>query len=246
MRTLAALFALVQLSLATTVDARIITLEPDDYASGANLSDLGQGAHLYTFSNLTGAPNRSAVYAQSNSDCTSSPLACDAFSGTMGFSSDPGALGTLYGDWFDILSASICWRRVNVGGAGASCNDLESFTALLIEFDRPTDYVELSGAYLSDAPMLFVFDAAFNVIGTCLQTSGGCTSTSVHRSGYEYGLRTLSLATDAPTISYVLAAGAGGNTSLDLLNYRVPEPATLGLFAVGLLGLMARRKTLPS
>lgn len=244
MRIFAILLALLG---ASTAGATIITIEPDSYRPGQDLSNLGEGARLYSFTNVREpweivSPSLASVYAQRNQSCVDDPYRCDAATGAQGFGNTSEPLSALYGDWFEVHAAANCWQWFNTGGPSNRCDD-DPFRAMLIEFDRPTDYVEISGALLSDPPSMIAFDADFNILGGCGYGDGpNCSGLYNSRPSFEFNLRTVSLITETPLISYVLAGGTAGNSSLDNLRYRVPEPGTLALFALGLLGLGIRRK----
>ena len=70
--------------VAVPAQADVITLDPDFYAAGTDLSHVGPGVTLSVISGT--ADNNlllSAVYARRNPLCSSDPFACDAFTGSQ-------------------------------------------------------------------------------------------------------------------------------------------------------------------
>lgn len=218
------------------LQADLITIDPDAYAAGADLSEAAPGASLRTITNLGATPAGSAfaelpVYARHNPVCVSDPYLCDATTGTLGFSPFGDAEGPLYGNWFNFIEAANCWSLARTGQDALSFCDQSrnAFRALLIEFHDPTDYVAISGAFLSDEPHLIAFDASFNRLGLAQ-----VTRVLRYGEGFHHNLGHALFSTPVPLISYVVVAAVSGNSSLDNLRYRVSEPSALLLLLVGL------------
>lgn len=227
---------------AVPASADLITLEPDSFAAGADVSHASPGVTLWSLtatSSLDSPLMLSPVYARNNPACASNPFACDAVTGSQGFSPYSDGDGRLFGNWNGSRSVGHCFADVHTGALGGSsynsCADAGNQRALLIQFDAPTDFVEIAGAWSHDFPMMVAFDANFHVVpvsdlGTWLPRLG------------EYHQNVLSITSSTSNISYVLAGSVGDATSLDALRYQsVPEPSTLALGAIGLVALFRAR-----
>lgn len=254
--------ALAGIFAAASANASLISVEPDNYAPGTDLStnSAHHGVALATWSsNGQGAYGFSPVYAAVDPTCETDSGSCNyAVSGTNVFSSTPDGDGfgmawnadTSAVDTFQILGESFC-----------NCRD--PFRGLLIIFDGQTDYVEISGRFWSDVPVLWAFDSDLNWLGVSDHNSWvhlvsdipcflyGDVSCEQGPSGARNVLttsyRSQSGATD---IAYVLAGGWSASASLDLLRFNapshsVPEPGTLALLSLGLIGVgfVRRRRT---
>ena len=100
-------------------------------------------------------------------------------------------------------------------------------------FAQPTDFVELSGVWRGDYPMLYAFDEALHLLGfvtpdQILSTQGTMNKGLVSFTSPEFDIK------------YVVAGGSLGPTGLDTLTYKVPEPATWLLIGVGILMFFRR------
>jgi hypothetical protein len=220
---------------AASARADIITIEPDSYAAGADLSHVGAGA---TLSVIRGTADNtlasSPVYARHNPVCETNPFSCDAVTGTQGFGTDS-ADGRLFGNFGEYAYRCFAYTFGSYQGSGA-CSDARP--GLLIAFDTAADFVEIAGAWNSDFTTLYAFDDHFNLIG-----SGA--GPRLPKQG-EYNRSVASFSSSAQNIRYVVAGSVGGGIALDTLRYRaVPEPSTLALSAMGLafaFGARARRR----
>jgi hypothetical protein len=222
--------------MAGAAHAEIITIDPDNYAAGTNLSSSIAGVGLSGFSKdfSGGAVSHDAIYSAADPRCSSNPADCKAVTGAHVFSKESGGVEDfLGGRWFEASSARYCFETSVCSGG---------FSALLIDFATPTDFVEISGRFLSDSPLLYAFDASRNFLG------GGCCTTPGQWNSFTTGTSLFQSAT--ANISYVIAAGWSSNSSLDVLRYNetasVPAPGTALLFAAGLAGAwLSRRRARP-
>src|SRR5690348_11995510 len=84
--------------------ASIITIDPDDFAAGTNLTAATPGALLWS-AHITGSADDplslSAVYARHDAGCDDlDPLTgCYAFTGSQGFSPSSTPVGSLQNNW---------------------------------------------------------------------------------------------------------------------------------------------------
>ena len=150
-----------------------------------------------------------------------------------------------YGMAFDYWQ---CYGNSRLGGTSRSCR--EYWSVLEIGFDAGTDFVQIRSSWNSDAPALFAYDSLGNELFSCIPNGvsgpgasagspAGClNSTSTNQSW----VSTLTLRSDATDISRVVFGGWAGAGHALQLTYSVPEPGTLALFALGILGLVTQHK----
>ena len=136
--------------------ADLITIEPDAFAAGTDLSAATAGVLLWT-ARVTGSPadplSLTPVYAQHSSACDGDGAGsgpCYAATGTQGFSPVPDPEGTLF-SWSSDRHPANCFAQLNNPDFnGPACGTFAGFTALLIELTVPTSFVEIAGAWNSD------------------------------------------------------------------------------------------------
>lgn len=244
---IAATFAVIANIIALPAVAYIITVDPDFFAPGTDISKATPGVRLATFTTDgrvvghtgTVSPTWSPVYAAEDPNCFARPEYCGAPTWSRTFSPFVNPETAPYSDWLYVVTAASCLR------GGLSCS--EQFRAMVISFDQPTDYVELSGTYYEDYSGMLAFDSSFNPIGFSLD---GGTFVRPRWDEFEYGINNFSIQTEQPLIAHVLAGGVLGLGGLDALRFNlvprsVPEPGALVLFCIG-LGILrvAKRRNL--
>lgn len=210
------ILAVVLNLVCTPAEATMIEIEPDNYAVGTNLSNVFHGVTLNRYS-----------YRHRNSG-DQQPIYDPVYSTLM-----PGPSGPLgFGYYEYARDAAQCWSGYS------TC---VSFSALLLQFDTPVNYVEL--AYYSsgaDPGQIFVFGADLQIIGNCSGSPWDGPCSSVEHWGYDYRNGTISFTINdrAPLIYSAIIAGDSGSTYLDSLRYNtVPEPSAIFLLAMGMVGL---------
>ena len=230
---------------ARPADADIITIEPDDFAAGTNLTAATDGVLLWT-ARITGMAVDplllSAVYAQRSPACADGDLStqCFAVTGIQGFSPFSAPEGTLLG-WSSDRHPAACFSQLNnpdYAGPNA-CGMFVGFTALLIELSLPTNFVEIAGAWNADFVELRALDADFNLL-SLPQT----LTTDPRLPGYA-NTGTVVMTSPLATMKYVFAGSTEGGIALDRLSFeqvpepstQVPEPSTLLLTIAGFAGL---------
>lgn len=213
----AQLMALAVMAHMTPAAAYIVTLEPDDYAAGTDVSEAWahEGIHLET---VRGNPIVSSpVFSQD-------PSFFPAFTGSRVF----GRFGALN----EIPSCYYIPSRPCVPNA--------SFSALRIDFDRPIDFIEVFGTYSVDQFGMRLLGAD----GSIVQTVFGATTLS-REGGFTYAVSQASR--EAHDIYSVVIGGFIGGSGIDMIrvnvpDLNVPEPGTMALFCIGLLGAATMRR----
>ena len=206
--------------------ADIITIEPDDFAAGTDLSHVGLGVTLWTI-RLTSDKTftYSPVYSAVDPDCGVDPTVCAATTGTHVFS----PLDTGIDSGRSYQSSRTVARCFSNPPAG--CTFEPDGVAMLLEFDTAADFVEMGSAFNFDASYFVAFDAQFNRLST---TVGAFTDHIP--GGYSKPVTTISA--PAGDIKYLLAGSIEGGVGLDALRYHaVPEPSTLAYGLMGLVGV---------
>ena len=221
--------------------ADVITLEPDAFAPGTNVTYAGTGVTLWTVTNqyLLGVSSLaySPVYVRSNPTCEVNPFHCDAVTGTQGFSPYGDGTGTLYGNFHDTSHVSPCFASVTdptPPDMGNPCGTFAGQSALLMTFDGTADFVEIATSWNMDYGDLVAYDASFNLVASAMYGTLLPETTRYNQS-------VLSLS--APNMKYVVAGSVGDAIALDTIRYStVPEPSTLVLSGLGFAALVRARR----
>lgn len=206
--------------------ASLITIDPESYAPGTNISHQFPGVTLSTRVFGNGAWAEQDVFSVT---CGSHPL-CPGVGNTI-FGYERG--GSLVGGFYSEAGAAVACLGAQ---PSAWCMRYEQ-EFLEITFDNPTSYITVESAHYSDWPMFWAFDA----LGNLLQLSDERTFTAPWPNNT---FETATLTSTIPNISRLVVSGSLGVVRLDRITYAsVPEPGTFGLLALGILGgLMARRR----
>lgn len=223
--------------------ATLIRIEPDDYAAGTDLSNLFPGVSLATYSNVNrdGYFDFLPVTVGHDTECDQGIRNCKAVTGSN-YLVGPGFVS---GAW---SFPTNCFTDSEVRNGNAPCGtEIEwpyAANFLVLSFTDPTDFVELTAAWLYDHMIARAYDANFNLVGFTQGSFGmECQGENAFR---EYCTNRVSLISQVPQISYVVAGSWAGIAHLDTItfNRNVPEPGTLALFGISLaaLGLARRRK----
>lgn len=238
------------LSATAPSHATLIAIEPDDFAADQNISYMS-GARLSAISKLSdGSLLESAVIARDMpSTCVPSPgLPSCAATGTKIFGHDQAPLGR-----------SNLWGEVEDAVAyyeGAIADSLFFRTVLRIDFDTPTNYVDVLGAFWDgDSVGMSAFNADGVEVARCIlggipgSEPGDCRSVysedAIGPSGI-WGWYRTSVQSSVADISFVLIGGAANYRQLDQIRFDIPEPGTALLMLTGLIPLLFRRRATAS
>lgn len=243
--------AMVALSLlASHAGASLITFDPNDYAEGTRLND---------------AVDEVAVSTLQGGDVFSSPVIDESQQTPSGFI-DAGPIGD------HVLSTSATtndeWMASELqffDSEFETLSALQTYHAgfLLFEFAQPTDFISLLSLELfpdagwgggSDPQRFFFYDADGNLIDWRMEGPSNplpaedAPSLPDESSPYAYFYNEFSM----DGVKYLAASGESEPTSFGRLQFRtegasqIPEPSTLILSVLGLLGLGLCRRFGPA
>jgi hypothetical protein len=217
----AQLMALAVMAHMTPAAAYIVTMEPDDYAAGTDISEAWahEGIHLET---VTGNPIvTSPVFSQD-------PSFFPAFSGSR-----------VFGRFGAINDITRCYYEPS-----PTCNPypFDDYTFLHIDFDRPIDFIEVFGTYSVDSFGMKLLGADGRVIQT-VYNSTALWSEGIGRFTYAVS----QASRESHDIYGVVIGGIIGGSSIDMIrvnvpDLNVPEPGTMALLCIGLLGAATTRR----
>ena len=218
--------------------ADLITIEPDNFAAGTNVSAVTPGVLLWSalITGTAGDPlHLSAVYAVHSSACDDSDLSttCYAATGSQGFSPFSSPEGSLL-TWSSDRHPAQCLAFLNGASSGPdTCSSLYAgFRALLIELTDPTSFVQVAGGWNSDYLELRALDENFHLLALS-QT----LTIDPRLPGYAT-TGTVTMTAPTATMKYIFAGSTEGGIALDQVQFAsVPEPSTLLLTFAGLVGL---------
>ena len=235
----ALLFALV---MATPANAIIVTIDPDEFDNGTNLASVYPGV---TIRFLNAAPGTGAEfrdpYVMEDIGCYTPGASCLAATGAKLFS---GLTGTADSGSPSISEAAYCFQNGDFCASAAQhWGGRVGFNLLLVEFQQATDFAQISGTFLNDFVMAYAFDSNFNQVA--VSQFGGQFDFSRCRDGTsnDWCTNTVSVESSQQNISWMLAGSWAGIAFVDDLKFHgVPEPSSLSLFGLAILGLVIRRK----
>ncbi|MFC4311724.1 PEP-CTERM sorting domain-containing protein [Steroidobacter flavus] len=215
-----------------------ITIDASSYAPGAVVGGAYEGITLSHVTFTETGLQTSAVYALG---CTPETRGCDA-QGTAMFGWQK-ANGKAFTSWNSSAGLiSDCLQQHH-----ADCYSQPQHL-LEVTFDRATDFIQFDATQVTDSPWAWAFDAA----GNLLPLTPTLTIDSL------LGHQSLRLTSNEGNISRVLLAGNDGYSIVNRISYNgaaataaptttVPEPETLALMMIGLIGVAVttrlRRRT---
>lgn len=246
MRFISCLAAAAVAIVACAAHADTITIDPNNFAAGQDISFSTPGVQMYT---LLAVPNQDPNASPDSYVPSLMPVYADAVpSNCLAYGRCAPVGNMVFGH---LTSAS----SPNVGGeltwdedTGSTCFfTLEGCAAvaahgpsLLLIFDSPVRTVSILGTAEGDnSAAVSAFDGGGNIIGSCFtyglvlpgNNGGGCAQ------AYSQGWGWFTVSSATTSISYALIGGADFASISQITFGTAPEPATFGLMTLGLLGL---------
>ena len=227
--------------------AEIVTIDPDNYPLGTNLTHAVPGVTLNEFKYVPGwdAPVYNDVYAVTGIPCRiycSAPSDVRVSEGVAVFGNGTG--GT---QWFDVGQISGGWFFPDPQPVPIQERSPRSYTdTLLITFDKPTNYVSFKGIWTMDGLVgVGVGEDGYAITGWYGDTDGTVSSRETEgfyddpSHGVYLSLTTITMRSTKNNIAAVYMGGYLGGAGVESISFStVPIPASAWLFGAGLLGLV--------
>lgn len=227
------LLGLLMCSLMTTpAHALLITIEPDSYVAGTNITNLFNGLTINSYSHTltsTAPPTYGDVHVTNSVYRNLTP-----------------STGTQHlGAFTNVYDAARCWST-----GVCSSPSMDSFHSLLLQFSSPTNFFDVASFWQSDPAGIYAYDSNNQLVGSCLSFGTYCSGAArityySYGSGSSYSTLQLGSLDGERRIRTVLIGGIIGNSAaaLDTMRYSsVPEPSSLLLLlSGGILLLFVRR-----
>lgn len=204
-------------------NATLVTIEPDDYAVGAVVGTEDATLRFVRGGRTTPLTYYDAV-AATHTGCGDDP-GCPAPTGTQVLSDGlsnhhVGVTGNFRSDFAPVANGT---GSTESGG---------TFRALRIDFDSPVNYFDaLMYGGSNDGINLFAYSTTGQLLYSAITVMG--TPAGYFRTYYD-----IRMTRETSDIAYLFIGGWSAAAGIDRIRYDVPEPATLGMMALGLLGVV--------
>jgi hypothetical protein len=246
---------LVILLMALPAIGDVVTIDPNNYAAGQNITNAVAGVQLLAVSVQPNPdpdagplqaflPSLSPVFAQSvSSNCDlSGELACAPHgSNVFGYSPirSPSAQEIT---WGQVFAGATCLQS----GCGADLASRLPVPALLVDFATPTNSVTVeAGYYTSDGPGVEAFNSQGQLVGGCGGYPGGaCATATLPNALNDGGWADYTISDSWNDIKYILVGGDDLPRPIADIRYNAqptPTPSDWSLLAGGLLVLFFMR-----
>jgi hypothetical protein len=211
-------------------NATLVTIEPDDYAVGAVVGTEDATLRFVTGGRTTPLTYSNAV-AAIHTGCGDYP--CPAPTGTKSLWDGGAAYRTSQSVTGNFHSHFAPY--VNGEGPPGEYAPSGTFSALRVDFDSPVNYFDaLMFGGSVDGVNLF----AYSTTGQLLY-SGQYWGTRITSYHYQFDVR---MTRETNDIAYLFIGGFSAAKGIDRIRYDVPEPATFGIMALGLFGVVGMRR----
>ena len=232
---------LLAFALAPAANATIVTIDPDSFDNGTILTNVYPGVTIkYLDVHSDSGVEFSDASVIESVGCHMLGEECWAATGSKLFSE---LTSTTQFSQPSLADAALCFQHGDFcASAAQNWGASGGFNLFLVEFHRPTDYVQISGTWIYDWLRAYAFDSNFEQVA--ISQFGG--EIDYDRCSYEtnndWCANTVSVESSEQNISWMLAGSWSGIAFVDDLKFRsVPEPGTFSLLCLGVLGLMTRR-----
>ncbi len=222
---LAACAALV-LSVASTAEATPITINPNDFPFGTDLSAIFSGV---TLSHLTNDPNSDGVAGRE----VFRPVAAPVYAIPTNHTGSNLSIG---GFGLEVSDYGACRDAGATGLAFGGCSDYDVLDAT---FHSPTGFLEIKSIFFSDGPSILAYDQAGNRITF---GAGEYVATNTPLAANNSVASTIVVRRAQSDIAKIVFGGVEGNATPVEMTYKVAEPTTMGLMLLGVAGAAAFRR----
>lgn len=210
--------AIIFVTFASSARGELIVVDPNEYSLGTDLSTMFAGLSM---AHLSNQPNQDGVDGRQLFEPVASPVyAVSTYHAPTILS-----VGGMSRELLDYAGCS-----ETVFGTLIYCS---LYDVLELRFDSPTNFVQIDSRSFSDGPDILAYDALGNRIAGW--GYGGYTFTATPADSESWA-STITLSRDQGDIARIVYGGLIGNSTPTRITYSVPEPTTLGLMGLGVLG----------
>ncbi len=217
--------------------ASLIVIEPDTFSVGTDVSNIVPGVTISRFTRDSDAsPTISPVYVTDNHQ--GYPPA----TGTRSF-------GQFGGVDYDMPEEWLRWKAASPPLTGPSFDPgSDSYSAMVVQLDNPTNYFEIACSWLSDNIHLYAYDASDALVAR-YEDQGSLRNLNATGSFdlLSYGgpwVGTIQVGQTGagldPFFQTIIIGSwsASEGTSLDRIRVAVPEPSAMAVLGMGLAGVV--------
>jgi len=223
-------------ALAGNAVALPVTIDTDDYAIGANVSQVDSNAWIQAvnWTQSSGFNYSDVIVGTPQTLNFSQEFPWDSVAG--GFGAHTFARQGTNQEPISAWNQTHFYNLVKDGFSYA----VPEINVLGIRFFEPVQYLELRSLASQDMAYVWAYDMTGNLVASLRQT----VPTSTNTGGWY--LQDLEITRNQADIAYVVFGGGGTPARLNQITYDVPAPAPLALLGVGLAfgGILRSRRKL--